>query len=594
MGRRFRDSNMEVQTGCFYVVPRSLFAIVGFIALIKATNNNSSTQQKAYLGYIWENPRAENHNAEEVIVDGSNDELRLTCILDPPLPLTKENFISRDKIVKWMRIQKTHGHQIKSTFWSDDQGITAISLSKLKLRDLGTYGCSYRSYLKTINLTVSNIAEIQRLPEAKSHSDLEGAVLNIKEVKGLESWKPLPGKEKGSFGMTIFPCSVPTTHNSKANSVNQLQPKDIDVILSLGGAFSTGVATGSLTVPGLFSSHKTRSFSIGGKLTVEHFITLPSILKKFNPSLKGAIFEEETFSTINYGSSIRQLPRRALNLIRKLETRKDVDFERSWKLLTLSLDFDDYCIACRLESGWDDHLKSVVETLDTLHSKVPRLFVNLVLAPNVTQLYSSPSSQKCSQLYRKSCECMDSQSDEDKTKVAQMQNDMKKYMAKIVHKYNTGPNFTVVVQPFWTDIISDREDLFAKDCFHLSSVGQELAAVNLWNNMLEPVDLKHTQWITRKSLRCPTPTHPFFFTFANSRKVLPSDFPMADTIEVDVAITAKSKSTMVALGVGLSLFVVVVVVTSTILIYIKKQSSVPMRDRIRILATPWKRMKEKV
>ena len=97
------------------------------------------TQQKVYLGYIWENPRAENHNAEEVIVDGSNDELRLTCILNPPLPLTKENYISRDKIVKWMKIKKTHGHQIKSTFWSDDQGITAISLSKLKLRDLGTY-----------------------------------------------------------------------------------------------------------------------------------------------------------------------------------------------------------------------------------------------------------------------------------------------------------------------------------------------------------------------------------------------------------------------------------------------------------------------
>ena len=109
--------------------------------------------KKVSLGFIWENPRVEKHDAVEVTVDGSRDELRLTCILTPPLPLTKENFRSRDSIVKWMKIGKTHGNQLRRTFWSDNQDITAISLSKLKLQDLGTYGCSYQSLLKTINIT---------------------------------------------------------------------------------------------------------------------------------------------------------------------------------------------------------------------------------------------------------------------------------------------------------------------------------------------------------------------------------------------------------------------------------------------------------
>lgn len=110
-------------------------------------------QKEVSLGYIWEDPRAEEHDATEVIVDGSRNELRLTCILKPPLPLTKETFLSRDKIVKWIKIEKTHGHQLMNTFWSDGQDVTAISLSKLRLQDLGTYGCTYGSLMKTINIT---------------------------------------------------------------------------------------------------------------------------------------------------------------------------------------------------------------------------------------------------------------------------------------------------------------------------------------------------------------------------------------------------------------------------------------------------------
>ena len=105
------------------------------------------------IGHIWEKPREETHDATEVIVDGSHKELRLICILKPPLPKTKENFLHRNKIVKWLKITKTHTSQEENVFWSDDQSVSAISLSNFKLSKFGPYSCSYGSIVRTINIT---------------------------------------------------------------------------------------------------------------------------------------------------------------------------------------------------------------------------------------------------------------------------------------------------------------------------------------------------------------------------------------------------------------------------------------------------------
>ena len=41
---------------------------------------------------------------------------------------------------------------------------------------------------------VSNLGEVKKLPEPASHYGLEGVVLNIKDSKGLEKWKPFSKK----------------------------------------------------------------------------------------------------------------------------------------------------------------------------------------------------------------------------------------------------------------------------------------------------------------------------------------------------------------------------------------------------------------
>lgn len=84
-------------------------------------------------------------------------------------------------------------------------------------------------------------------------------------------------------------------------------------------------------------------------------------------------------------------------------------------------------------------------------------------------------------------------------------------------------DFSVVYQPFFREAsvvypngVSDIS-IMGIDCIHLSQKGHAIAAIGLWNNMLEPVG--------RKSLglrpffsefRCPTSGSPYIYTNLNS------------------------------------------------------------------------------
>lgn len=88
--------------------------------------------------------------------------------------------------------------------------------------------------------------------------------------------------------------------------------------------------------------------------------------------------------------------------------------------------------------------------------------------------------------------------------------------------------------------------------------------------------------------------HPFLFTSANSVAADDIAFTVSDPAEADFSKARTTSKVKVALGIGLSLLVVVVVVVISLLIYVQQRRPISMADRIRILAHPWKRMKEKV
>ncbi|CAK1545817.1 unnamed protein product [Leptosia nina] len=97
-------------------------------------------------------------------------------------------------------------------------------------------------------------------------------------------------------------------------------------------------------------------------------------------------------------------------------------------------------------------------------------------------------------------------------------------------RYDTRPDFTVVVQPFmrlFNAPLPPTEPLplvihqsyITHDCFHFSQKGHALAANLLWNNLLEPVGNKsdNVPPVLMNSFRCPSKQAPYIFTNKNSQ-----------------------------------------------------------------------------
>lgn len=92
-------------------------------------------------------------------------------------------------------------------------------------------------------------------------------------------------------------------------------------------------------------------------------------------------------------------------------------------------------------------------------------------------------------------------------------------------EFQNSTTFTAVIQPFTERLKFPRKadgntdfTYMSKDCFHFSQKGYAMATNALWNNILQPVDQKTTNWKREFSdFKCPTEERPFLSTTANSR-----------------------------------------------------------------------------
>ena len=84
-----------------------------------------------------------------------------------------------------------------------------------------------------------------------------------------------------------FECNTSGFPNQTARNVHELKPSDIKVIGALGDSLTAALGANALTIFGLLLENRGRSWSIGGSKYLEKSLTIPNILKKFNPNLKG-------------------------------------------------------------------------------------------------------------------------------------------------------------------------------------------------------------------------------------------------------------------------------------------------------------------
>ncbi|XP_035263546.1 phospholipase B1, membrane-associated-like [Anguilla anguilla] len=340
---------------------------------------------------------------------------------------------------------------------------------------------------------------------------------------------------------TELPCEDLSPSNSPPTSVHALRPGDIKVVAAVGDSLTAGNGVGSTNndILDVLREYRGLSWSIGGEANLSSVTTLPNILRQFNPSLAGfseGIGDENTpqsfFNQAVPGAKSEAMPTQVRRLVDMMKNDSRINFQNDWKVITMFIGGNDLCDYCTdtVYFSPDNILSRIREALDILHREMPRALVNLVELMYMVPLRKlhEDSTLKCpSWLVRALCRCVVAEGTFELQNLIDQNRAYQRRMQELIDsgRYDTHSNFTVVLQPFFREVVlplleDGRPDrsYFALDCFHLSQKSHTLMARALWNNMLEPVGNKtHTQDFTAGlSLKCPSKAQPFMRTYENS------------------------------------------------------------------------------
>jgi len=333
-----------------------------------------------------------------------------------------------------------------------------------------------------------------------------------------------------TFNCKIEPSPQPPT------SVHQLRAGDIKVVAALGDSLTAALGSNAKTVIGLLVEYRGRSWSIGGDKSLEELVTLPNILKMFNPKVVGFTTgtdisfltkEGKGLNVAVSGQEANHIPEQAKRLVQRLKESKEINFENDWKLITLFIGGNDLCRYCSNDAKHlpKAYINDIKQGLDILYKEIPKAFVNLVSVLRVEEVKSLNKGLICKTLHKFGCKCAaypDSSSDE--RHLVEFTKEYQQGIEDLVNSkaYYGREDFTVVVQPFMKDMAIPKTpkgdvDLtyFAPDCFHLSTKGHTAASIGIWNNLFQPIGRKDTQWVIGEKLSCPPADHPYLFTYKN-------------------------------------------------------------------------------
>ncbi|XP_060790814.1 phospholipase B1, membrane-associated [Neoarius graeffei] len=342
---------------------------------------------------------------------------------------------------------------------------------------------------------------------------------------------------------TGFPCNVTSPSPSVPTSVHFLRPADIKVVAALGDSFTAGngVGVNQNNLLGVLTEYRGLSWSIGGDEDLSTVTTLANILRKFNPSLTGfstgtgrATTKQAFLNQAVSGAKSQDLPSQTRALITRMASDSRIDFQNDWKVITLFIGGNDLCEFCidPVFYSADNFMRNIREALDMLQQEVPRVLVNLMELLNtvlVRQLHQRSSLGCPTWLFKYLCPCLmnPAEGSSELQALIEMTEAYQTALRNLVDsgRYNTGPDFTVILQPFFRNlsfpVLPDGmpdHSFFSADCFHLSKKFHAVMAQGLWNNMLEPINSKTTSvdFNEGMALKCPSESEPYFSTNRDS------------------------------------------------------------------------------
>ncbi|XP_054259346.1 phospholipase B1, membrane-associated-like [Macrosteles quadrilineatus] len=360
----------------------------------------------------------------------------------------------------------------------------------------------------------------------------------LKRAGKLNKLQPAVSEERP------FPCQTEGFRSpERPDSVHRLRPGDIDVVGALGDSLTAGNGAAASTLLHVYTENRGISWSIGGQGTWREFLTLPNLLKEFNPSLVGYSLKDSLthhrasqFNVGEAGAMSDDLPYMAGQLIKRIRSDPRVNIYKDWKLITLMMGSNDFCLdICYIDTkiAPERHRKNLIKTLDLLKEALPRTLVQIVISPNLGKIITKFKGVRplCQLTHNFECPCLFGLAYQHRQREFLQLMDLwqlAEFKVASDLRYQNSDDFAVVAQPFTFNIsFPIRRDrlgniltdftYLSEDCFHFSQKGYSRAVTALWNNMLEPIGQKRTNWgMELEHFLCPTEDRPYISTFANS------------------------------------------------------------------------------
>ncbi|CAJ0586666.1 unnamed protein product, partial [Mesorhabditis spiculigera] len=330
-------------------------------------------------------------------------------------------------------------------------------------------------------------------------------------------------------------------------NVNQVRPADIKVIGVLGDSLTAANGAGAPRSDPLaiVLQYRGLSFHGGGQLELEQQITIPNILKKYNPKLFGhsvGTGSENVWETARLNAGIpgakslpggNNLTGQAMDLVQKIKYHSDtIDIKNDWKLISIFIGGNDVCGWCTHpyndgDTSPQSYAEGIRNAVKVLKDNLPRTIVQLMGFMHMDLLRQIDNGQFfCQALHVFECHCEADQVSDDDLRNVSISYQIEAQKIEDSQMFD-GDDFTFVIQPWFEEVdkiphVKNESilDFFAPDCFHFSQLGHSIVAHNLWNNMLEPVGQK-TRYMPldlyEPHLSCPDPKCPFYRTHKNSQ-----------------------------------------------------------------------------
>lgn len=344
---------------------------------------------------------------------------------------------------------------------------------------------------------------------------------------GLAAWvASIHAEYRFAEEIHLCPALEPRHHGPK--DISDLRPDDIGMVMALGDSVTAGFGAKAFSFleTKILQEYRGLSFCMGGDHQAP---TIPNFLKHYRPDIigssmgthlielcMGGVFcapdelayrpRQDVFNAALSGAVSGTLALESRYLLGQVIRHQTANIISDWKLLTIFIGTNELCHSSCLdkEDGQagtpSDFEQRIMLTIVKLRAKLPKLLINLLLLPDMSQIYSFTRHHfmRCVHAFKfleGICPCATSRGEAGRWAMRKATAEYNNRLMRLAKNLNTRAireakrsgkprDFGIVVAPVLrdTDLQNDMPAHFASlfDCFHPSATAHRSLALTIW------------------------------------------------------------------------------------------------------------------